>query len=187
MQDTSELSLPTQVSIPSYIMEGARNLCVNLDLDEDVGLSMPSPPLPLPKRLIHYYATTTDYGVEDEDNSSRGNDIIVDENNQPEENQMQSLSSFLKLPNAKVNEKYSHESGGTIRLSRQSQILTGDEYMQIYMEQEAKKKEIADLKARKKEQADERKAPRAIEREIKEQKKVENALKKQKKGQLWII
>ncbi|XP_059069858.1 stress response protein NST1-like [Cryptomeria japonica] len=123
------------------------------------------------------------YGVEDEDNLSRENEIMVDE----EENRMQSLSSFLRLPNAMVNEKYSHKSGGTIRLSRQSQILIGDEYMQIYMEQEAKKKEIADLKARKKERADERKAARAIERELKEQKKVENALKKQKKEHLRII
>lgn len=64
---------------------------------------------------------------------------------------MHSLLSFLKFPNAKVDEKYSHESGGTIRLSPQSQIIIGDEYMEIYMEQEAKNKEIADLKARKKE------------------------------------
>ena len=69
--------------------------------------------------MVHYYATI-EFGVENEENQSienDGNDGIVDENitnidnNQLEGNHMPLLSSFLKLPNARVNEKYSHESG----------------------------------------------------------------------------
>ncbi|KAH9320446.1 hypothetical protein KI387_015085 [Taxus chinensis] len=191
------MSLPTQFSAPEWIKEGAANLGMQIDFNnEEVSTSMPSPPSPLPSEVVHYYANTSEWGDHDANGLDTGNfeadDFLASQDNQEvicnqdgNNQAYKPVSKFLKLPIEKVH-THVRLNDDAIRIGRQSQILTSDDYLHLLQEQETRKKEIEDLKARKREQANERKAQRLIEKEKKGQLKIERELKRQKKEEAQL-
>ncbi|KAH9292776.1 hypothetical protein KI387_042042, partial [Taxus chinensis] len=139
--------------------------------------SMPSPPSSLPSKVVHYYADTLawedhyanqiDATNSDTHGLDKGNfevdDFLATQENQEvnytqdENNQAyKPVSRFLKLPIEKVHTRVKINDD-VIRIGRQSQILTSDDYLHLLQEQETRKREIEDLKAKKREHTDERK------------------------------
>ncbi|KAH9292343.1 hypothetical protein KI387_042469 [Taxus chinensis] len=193
------LTLPTQLSPPQWVKEGAINLNMQIDFNnEEVSLSMPSPPPPLPSEVVHYYADNLEWEARDASqldapnlstqHMDKGNfevaDFIATQDTEEvvcTQNDNQSVSKFLKLPIERVHNNPVRLSDGAIRIGRQSQILTSDEYLHLLQDQEARKREIEDLKAKRREQAEERKAHMLVEKEKKGQLKIERELKRQKK------
>ncbi|KAH9325102.1 hypothetical protein KI387_005280, partial [Taxus chinensis] len=114
------LSLPTQFSAPQWIKEGAANLGMQIDFNnEEVSASMPSPPSSLPSEVVHYYADTlawedhdanqidamnSDTHGLDKENFEDDDFLATQENQevnctQDENNQAyKPVSKFLKLP-----------------------------------------------------------------------------------------
>ncbi|KAH9324657.1 hypothetical protein KI387_004835, partial [Taxus chinensis] len=142
-------TLPTQVSCPDWMKEAALNLGVNLNINtEEETLSIPSQPLLLHESdVVHYFVNTIDdeqIGVEELEES----EIRAENCNQTfEENRGQSsISKFLKLPMERVKDSSRSNCNDGIRLSRESQLITTDQYMELLMEKEKRKKEIEDLK-----------------------------------------
>ncbi|KAH9308012.1 hypothetical protein KI387_035923, partial [Taxus chinensis] len=170
------LTLPTQLSPPQWVKEGVINLNMQIDFNtEEVSLLMPLPPPPLPSEVVHYYADNLEWEARDASQLDAPNlstqhmdksnfevvDFIATQDNEEvvlTQNDNQSISKFLRLTIERVHNNHVRLSDGAIRIGRQSQILTSDEYLHLLQYQEARKREIEDLKAKIREHAQERKA-----------------------------
>ncbi|KAH9292038.1 hypothetical protein KI387_042776 [Taxus chinensis] len=189
-QIDESLSLPTEDSPPDWMKEAALNLGVNLNFNnEEVSLSLPSHPTLLhDSDLVHYYVGNQ---AEDNDADSQleaAGVLGANSNQTCEADQGQkTLGRFLKLPVEKVRESSRSNSASGIRLSRESLLITADQYMELLVEKEKRKKEIDELKQRKKEQIQEKKAERIVERERKEQEKIEKEYRRKTKEHQKLI
>ncbi|KAH9321239.1 hypothetical protein KI387_015878, partial [Taxus chinensis] len=154
--------------------------------DQDVSLSMPLEPTLLNEsELVHYYVNTQ--ADKENDATLETDEVEVtreihDEAFERNKDQ-RTLSKFLKLPMERVKQSSRSISDVVVRLSRESQLITTDQYMELLMEKEKRKKEIAELKERKREQMLERAAERIVERERKDKEKLEKEFLKQTKEQ----
>ncbi|KAH9290219.1 hypothetical protein KI387_034336 [Taxus chinensis] len=118
------LILPTQFSAPQWIKEGAANLGMQIDFNnEEVSTSMPSPLSSLPSEVVHYYADTlawedhdanqiysmnsNTHGL-DKENFEDGEFLATQENQevnctQDENNQAYKLMEVVKMLNMRVS------------------------------------------------------------------------------------
>lgn len=87
-------------------------------------------------------------------------------------------NTFLRLPLQRVNQTLWGGQTGVLRLSRLSQILTFNEYIQKLIEQEVEKTRQHELAKRKKQQMMERKAERQVDAATKEAMRVEKLARK---------
>ncbi|KAH9292362.1 hypothetical protein KI387_042453, partial [Taxus chinensis] len=182
-QFNESLALPTQVSCPDWMKEAALNLGVNLNNIEEDTLCTPSQPSVLHESdVVHYFVNTLDEEhidaaeLEEADIRAENGDKTFEENRG-----QSSISKFLKLPMERVKDSSRSNCNDGIRLSRESQLITTDQYMELLMEKEKRKKEIEELKQRKRVQMQEKKAERIAERERKEQEKIEKEIRRQEK------
>lgn len=167
-----DMSFPTQFDPPDWVKEGAKELGVQIEFqNEDISLSIPSPPSMPREEVVHYYAEgkiweTIDHN-EDEVGYSEHNleasklDNTEDEGGLAEHNldalkgsvaletedeemlcSQGSLRSFLKLPIERVTKRSVPSDKTTLRLGRKSQILTSNEYIMLQEKQEARKVEL---------------------------------------------
>ncbi|KAH9329186.1 hypothetical protein KI387_001294, partial [Taxus chinensis] len=146
-QSDESLTLPTQDSPPNWMKEVALNLGVNINCsDEDVSLFMPSKPALLNEfELVHYYVNTQDDKENDATLETDEVEVTGEIHDEPfERNKDQrTLSKFLKLSMERVKQSSRSISDVVVRLSRESQLITTDQYMELLMEKEKRKKEIA--------------------------------------------
>ncbi|KAH9293921.1 hypothetical protein KI387_040871 [Taxus chinensis] len=129
------LTFPTQLSPPQWVKEGAINLNMQIDFNnEEVSLSMQSPPLPLPSEVVHYYADNLEWEAHDASqldaqnlstqHMDKGNFKVIDfiatqdtEEVVCTQNDNQSVSKFLKLPIERVHNNPVQLSDGAIRIA----------------------------------------------------------------------
>ena len=194
-----EMSLPTQFDPPDWVKEGAKELGVQIDFqNEDISLSIPSPPSMPREEVVHYYAEakiweTTDHNENEvectEDEGGLGEHTVDALNGslalETEDEQMLcsqgSLRNFLKLPIERVTKRSVPSDNATLRLGRKSQILTSNEYIMLQEQQEARKVELEQLKERKKQQLEGKKKLQAELRKRKDEHKLERQTIKQQK------
>ncbi|GLJ15486.1 hypothetical protein SUGI_0254260 [Cryptomeria japonica] len=163
-----DFSLPSQFEQPNWIKEGAEHLGIQIDMEnEEVSLSMPSPPM-LSFEVIHYYADTMDW----ENSNLETNEVAADEQDGHNQSSLKttatfeiedeaeeilcsqgSLKFFLKLPIERVRNR----------------------------KKEARKAEIEELKVRKKKQKEARKLEQIARRKRKDEEKLERQIIKQRK------
>ncbi|GLJ39809.1 hypothetical protein SUGI_0813730 [Cryptomeria japonica] len=192
-----DFSLPSQFEQPNWIKEGAEHLGIQIDMEnEEVSLSMPSPPM-LSSEVIHYYADTMDW----ENSNLETNEVAADEQDGHNQGSLKttaafeiedeaeeilcsqgSLKKFLKLPIERVRNRSSLLSNNNaLKLGSKSQILTSDEYIIQEQKKEARKAEIEELKVRKKKQKEARKLEQIARRKRKDEEKLERQIIKQRK------
>jgi len=190
------LSLPSEHIPPSWLEEEAMNLGVNLYPQEQQDtFSFPSPPPTCPfGDMIHYYVDiltsngdgNSQFTQDTQEIMQKAESVVNSQVNEVNESQsVPRRKKFLKLSVHIIHERTDANNG--IRLSRQSQLLTTDDYMSLLKKQEERKKEIEDLKLRSKQQTEERKAARILKLEVKEQQKVEREIKRKEQEQLRIL
>ncbi|GLJ34955.1 hypothetical protein SUGI_0703380 [Cryptomeria japonica] len=85
-----DFSLPSEIELPNWIKEGAKNLGIQIDMEnEEVSLSMPSTPM-LSSEVIHYYADTMDW----ENSNLETNEVAEDEQDGDNQGSLKTTATF---------------------------------------------------------------------------------------------
>ncbi|XP_059073557.1 uncharacterized protein LOC131874281 [Cryptomeria japonica] len=177
---------------PNWIKEGAKHLGIQIDMEnEEVSLSMPSPPM-LSSEVIHYYVDTMDSN----NSNLETNEVAEDEQDEHNQGSLKiaatfeiedkaeemlcsqgSLKKILKLPIERVRNRSSLLSNNNaLKLGSKSQILTSNEYIIREQKKEARKAKIEELKVRKKKQKEARKLEQIARRKRKDEEKIERQI-----------
>lgn len=188
------LVLPSEQIPPTWVVKGAIDLGVDLQGQEDEGtFTFLSTPTTIMAKVVHYYAhcsisdsqanadltqDTTEVGNEEVES------LLSQVSETPASQQKTGLSRFLKLFVHIVNKKQGKGVDNGICLSGDSKLLTFDEYMDLVLEQEVRKKEVDEIKERKKKQIKENKATCILAKQKKDSERNENEIPHKEKERL---
>ncbi|KAH9307118.1 hypothetical protein KI387_043790 [Taxus chinensis] len=157
---------------------------------EDESISLPSMPTNLeladfePANFTHYYADTQEIEVIDKDKNEEetpSHDVESGISNDSVAANEKKLGKFLRLPTQFVRDPSKGKSDAALRISRASQLLTSDAYVQMLKDTQQKKQEICEGKQRKKKHIEAKKQERLAAKEQKKEERLQRIKERQER------
>ncbi|KAH9291752.1 hypothetical protein KI387_043059, partial [Taxus chinensis] len=186
-----DLSLPSAPEQPTWLQEHIAELGLDqIGNIEDESISLPSMPTNLepadfePANFTHYYADTEEIEVIDKDKNEEettGHDVESGISNDGVAANEKKLGKFLRLPTQFVRDPSKGKSDAALRISRASQLLTSDAYVQMLKDTQQKKQEICEGKQRKKEHIEAKKQERLAAKEQKKEERLQRIKERQER------
>ncbi|KAH9303890.1 hypothetical protein KI387_008294, partial [Taxus chinensis] len=186
-----DLSLPSAPEQPTWLQEHIAELGLDqIGNTEDESISLPSMPTNLepadfePANFTHYYADTEEIEVIDKDKNEEettGHVVESGISNDGVAANEKKLGKFLRLPTQFVRDPSKGKSDAALRISRASQLLTSDAYVQMLKDTQQKKQEICEGKQRKKEHIEAKKQERLAAKEQKKEERLQRIKERQER------